>query len=277
MLMSLVKNRLKIYGSVKHIIKFIQENYESDCYHPSDGNNPPNYILFFGALFPTPDDIVNDKDKVYRYRMNNWGTPFLADNQFSTLTVFYKHDYDYTAYELTSDNDKFNSYSIRKLSEYSEMFYGENIHPDENMLITFFDTTMTPPSKLFTHWINLYRGTSLIFKLDYWDEQDRFVGNIHYDYKTKTYVLEHHVKEHDHKAYIYYMLDEEVKTIEMYSEELTNLVIETNPTKSDKDFNEIKDMMMEEIESKSSFEEQVNFISMLLLYLENKKSVKENP
>jgi hypothetical protein len=268
-----VRNRLKLYGSIKELCKFIDENYEKDCYHHYDGNTSPNLILFFGKMYPTPTDIEDDKDKVFRYRMNNWGTPFLAgEEQYSKFIVRYKHSYDYIPYELTSDNNKFNIYTLIKLSEYSEMFYGENIHPSENELITEFTTIMTPPSKLITNWINVYQYSNIIFKLDYWDKDDRFVGKIYYNYKIEGYVLEHHVKEHDPRAYVYYMLDNDIKTIESYSDDLTQLTIENNPAKSDKDFNEIKEMFIEEIESKNSFDEQVDFINNLLLYFERKKA-----
>ena len=108
--MSKVKNRLKIYGSIKDIIQFINDNYEKDIYHPSDGKYTPNYILFFGKMLPTPDDILDDKNKIYRWRMNNWGTPFLSDSeeQVSEINIFYRHSYDYTKYSLSSIEDKFN-------------------------------------------------------------------------------------------------------------------------------------------------------------------------
>ena len=272
--MSSVRNRLKLYGSIKELCQFIDDNYEKDCYHQYDGNSSPNLILFFGKMYPTPMDIENDKDKVFRYRMNNWGTPFLAgEEQLSKFIVRYKHSYDYISYELTTENNKFNVYTLIRLLDHSEMFYGENIHPSENELITEFTTTMTPPSKLITNWINVYQHSNLIFKLDYWDEDDRYVGKIYYNYQTENYVLEHHVKEHNPKAYIYYMLDNNIKTIDMYAEDISELVILAKPDKTEKDFNELKEMLIDEIEYKSSLKEQVDFIDMLLSYLTNKLKV----
>ena len=267
--MSQVKNRLKVTGSIKDLVAFIQDNYEKDIYHPSDGVYPSNYILFFGKMFPTPDDILDDKVKIYRWRMNNWGTPFLidTDNYYNELNILYKHSYEYSLYNV----DKFNPYTIRKVLEYSEMFYGENIHPDENEIVSDFITTMTPPTKLITNWVNTYRYTTLVFRLDYWDVEDRYVGNIHKDHSKDKYILEHYVKDHDITTYVGYMLGEDLKTIDDYASELANLVIETNPDKSDKDFNEIEQLMIEEIESKKNLEEQVNFISTLIKYLNSKR------
>ena len=34
----------------------------------------------------------------------------------------------------------------KPLSEYSEMFYGENIHANENEFISLFNTNITPPN-----------------------------------------------------------------------------------------------------------------------------------
>lgn len=267
--MSQVKNRLKVTGSIKDLVRFINDNYEKDIYHPSDGVYPSNLILFFGKMFPTPDDILDDKDKIYRWRMNNWGTPFLldSDNYKNSLTILYKHDYDYTPYNI----DKFNPYTIRKVSEYSEMFYKENIHPNENEIISDFITTMTPPSKLITNWVNNYKYTTLVFRLDYWDMEDRYVGNIHYDYKKDNYILEHYVKDNNVTAYVKYMLEEDLRTIEDYASEITESVIETNPDKTDKDFDEIYKLMLEEIESKNNLDEQIKFISTLIRYLNSKK------
>ena len=140
---SKVKNRLKVTGNIKDLITFIDENYVEDIYHPSDGVYPPNLILFFGKLYPTPTDIEDNKDNVYRWRMNNWGTPFLIDNENfnNEITILYKHSYEYTPYEV----DNFNAYTIKKILDYSEMIYGENIHKEENELNSFFITTMTPP------------------------------------------------------------------------------------------------------------------------------------
>ena len=92
---SKVKNRLKVTGNIKDLITFIDENYVEDIYHPSDGVYPPNLILFFGKLYPTPTDIEDNKDNVYRWRMNNWGTPFLIDNENfnNEITILYKHSY----------------------------------------------------------------------------------------------------------------------------------------------------------------------------------------
>ena len=271
--MSLVKNRLKINGSIKDLLRFIEDNYEKDIYHPSDGVYPSNLLLFFGKSFPTPSDILDDKDKIYRWRMNNWGTPFLIDNEDykNELTVLYKHDFDYTPYKLSTDNNKFNPYTLIKLEDYSEMFYGENIHPDENELISDFYTTMTPPSKLITNWVNIYKYSSLVFRLDYWDIEDRFVGNIHYDYSGEKYILEHYVKDHNVTAYVKYMLEEELKTIEDYASELTELIILTNPEKSQDDYDEIEKIMLDELEMKCNLNEQINFISMLIRYLNGKR------
>jgi hypothetical protein len=267
--MSQVKNRLKVTGSIKDLVMFIHDNYEKDIYHPSDGVYPSNYILFFGKMFPTPDDILDDKDKIYRWRMNNWGTPFLLDNDDynNEMVILYKHSYEYLPYNI----DKFNPYTIRKILEYSEMFYGENIHPDENEILSDFITTMTPPTKLITNWVNKYRYTTLIFRLDYWDKEDRYVGNIHWDHIKEKYILEHYVKEYNITAYVKYMLEEDFKTIEDYASELTDLIIKTNPEKSDKDYNEIEQLMIDEIESKHTLEEQVNFISTLIKYLNGKQ------
>lgn len=268
--MSFVRNRLKIYGNVKNIYTFITDNYEKDSHHHIDGGNLSNLILFFGKLFPTPVDIENDKDKVYRYRMNNWGTPFLAKGeQTNTLIVRYKHDYDYTNYELTNDNGLFNGYSLLKLLEYSEMFYGENIHPSENELITEFTTVMSPPNKLVINWINKYQYTNLVFKLDYWDEDDRFVGKIYYDHQSENYVLEHHVKEHNPIDYIYYMLDNDIRTIEMYADDIVDLLLILKPEKTS-DVKEIRNMLIDEIDQKNSLKEQAEFIDMMLVYLNNK-------
>jgi hypothetical protein len=271
--MNQVKNKLTVSGSIKDLISFIKDNYERDIYHPSDGKYPPNYILFFGNLFPTPEDIIDDKNKIYRWRMNNWGTPFLAseENQINELHVLYKHDYDYTVYSITSEEGMFNPYVIRKLSEYSEMFYGENIHPDENELVSLFNTTITPPSKIISKWIDVYKYTSLVFRLDYWDEKDRFVGNIHYDYNTKTYILEHHVRDHNLTEYVRYTLEEDVKTIDSYACEITQMLIEIKKDKMEYNYNELRDMLIEEIEEKHSFEEQVKFISDIIRYLNGKK------
>lgn len=274
--MSRVKNRLKIYGSIKDIITFISDNYEKDIYHPSDGKYPPNYILFFGKSFPTPEDIIDDKNKIYKWRMNNWGTPFLSEleEQISELSIFYKHSYDYTRYKLTSEEDKFNSYTLRKVLEYSEMFYGENIHPNENELITFFNTTMTPPTRLITNWVNMYKYSTLVFKLDYWDMEDRYVGNIHFDYSQNKYILEHYVKEHDLLSYIRYMLERNVKTLDDYVAEITELLILTDKLGSD--YKEIEKMVSDEVELKETFEEQVIFITFMISKL-NENLMKENP
>ena len=269
--MSNVRNRLKVQGSIKDLVNFINDNYEKDIYHPSDGIYPSNLTLFFGKMFPTPDDILDNKINVYRWRMNNWGTPFLLDNEeySNELIILYKHDFEYTPYSI--GGSKFNSYVIRKVSEYSEMFYGENIHPDENELISEFFTTMTPPTKLITKWINAYKYKTLIFRLDYWDDDDRYVGNIHCDYKTGEYILEHHVKDIDLFSYVKYMIEEELKSIEDYAYEIAGLIIETNPEKSEKDYDYIYNAMVEEIELKPNLNEQVKFISILLNHLNNKK------
>ena len=271
--MSKVKNRLKIYGSIKDIIKFINDNYEKDIYHPSDGKYPSNYILFFGKMLPTPDDILDDKNKIYRWRMNNWGTPFLSDSedQVSEINIFYKHSYDYTKYSLCSNEGKFNPYTIRKLLEYSEMFYGDNIHPEENELITMFTTTLTPPTKLINNWVNVYKYTNIIFKLDYWDEEDRYAGNIHYDYRQKTYILEHYVKEHNLFSYVKYMIERNIKTINEYAGEITDIIIEVNDDKSINDFKDIETMVIDELEMKETFDDQVKFIVMMLEHLNKRK------
>lgn len=274
--MSKVKNRLKIYGSIKDIIQFINDNYEKDIYHPSDGKYPSNYILFFGKMLPTPDDILDDKNKIYRWRMNNWGTPFLSDSeeQVSEINIFYRHSYDYTKYSLSSIEDKFNPYTIHKLLEYSEMIYGDNIHPDENELITIFNTTLTPPTKLINTWVNIYKYTSLVFKLDYWDSEDRYAGNIHFDYQQKLYVLEHHVKEHNLFSYTRYLVERNIKTIDEYAGDITDMIIEVNDDKTIEDYNDIESMVVEEIESKDSFDEQIKFIVMMLEYLSKRKLSK---
>lgn len=271
--MSLVKNRLLIYGSIKDIIKFINDNYESDIYHPSDGKYPPNNILFFGKMYPTPNDILDDKNKIYRWRMNNWGTAFLSDseNQINKITVMYKHDYDYTPYTITSEDGMFNSYVLRKLSEYSEMFYGENIHDNENEFISIFNTNITPPSKMITNWINVYQFSTLIFRLDYWDEEDRFVGNIHYDYSDKLYVLEHYVKDNNLIKYIKYMIEEDIKPIEIYAEEIANLVLSINIKDDYKTFDKIESIVLEELEQLNSLDDQVKYIANMITYLNNKK------
>lgn len=267
--MSQVKNRLKVTGSIKDLVMFINDNYVEDIYHPSDGVYPSNLILFFGKLFPTPKDIEDNKDNVYRWRMNNWGTPFLIDNEeFSNeMIILYKHSYDYTSYSI----DNFNAYTIRKVLEYSEMFYGENIHKEENEVNSFFVTTMTPPTKLITNWVNKYKYTTLKFRLDYLDKEDRYVGNIHYEYNSNNYILEHYVKDHDVTSYVNYILEEDIKTIEDFSNDITNMIIETNPEKSEKDYKEIYDMVLAEIENKNDLHEQVEFISMMIRYLNGKK------
>ena len=269
--MNRVKNKITVSGNIKDLISFIMDNYERDIYHPSDGKYPPNNILFFGKLFPTPDDILDDKNKIYRWRMNNWGTAFLAEDQINELSILYKHDYDYTPYKITSEEGMFNSYVLRKLSEYSEMFYGENIHPDENELVSLFNTSVTPPSKLISKWIDMYKFTSLVFRLDYWDENDRFVGNIHFDYKSNNYILEHHVKDYNLTEYIRYTIEEDVKTIETYACEITDMLIEIKKEEMDYNYKELKDMLIEEIEQKQTFEEQVKFISNIIKYLNGKK------
>jgi hypothetical protein len=266
---SKVKNRLKVTGNIKDLITFIDENYVEDIYHPSDGVYPPNLILFFGKLYPTPTDIEDNKDNVYRWRMNNWGTPFLIDNENfnNEITILYKHSYEYTPYEV----DKFNAYTIKKILDYSEMIYGENIHKEENELNSFFITTMTPPTKLIINWTNRYKYTSLKFRLDYVDMEDRYVGNIHYEYDKNEYILEHYVKEHNMTLYINYMLEEDIRTIEDYSSEIANMIIETNSEKTDEDYNEIYNMVLDELDNKNELQEQVNFISMMIKYLNSKK------
>lgn len=269
--MNQVKNKITISGNIKDLISFIIDNYERDIYHPSDGKYPPNYILFFGKLLPTPDDILDDKNKIYRWRMNNWGTAFLADNQINELSILYKHDYDYTPYKISSEDGMFNPYVIRKLSEYSEMFYGENIHSNENELTSLFTTMVTPPSKLISKWVEKYKFTSLTFRLDYWDEQDRFVGNIHFNYKNDNYILEHYVKDFNITEYIRYTLEEDIKTIETYACEITNMMIDIKKDIIEYDYEELRDMIVEEIEQKQTFEEQVTFISNIIKYLNGKK------
>lgn len=264
--MSKVKNKLKVTGSIKDLVMFINDTYVEDIYHPSDGVYPSNLILFFGKLYPTPKDIEDNKDNVYRWRMNNWGTPFLIDNEnFSNeITILYKHDYDYTPYDI----DKFNAYTIRKILEYSEMFYGENIHKEDNEINSLFTTTMTPPTKLITNWVNRYKYTSLKFRLDYIDMEDRYVGNIHQS--NNEYILEHYVKDHNVTAYVNYTLEEDIRTIEDYSSEIAKMIITVNPEKTDSDFKEIYNMILEEIETKDSLKEQVDFISMMIRYLNGK-------
>lgn len=271
--MSYVKNRLKVYGSVDDLLLFIDENYVKDIYHPSDGMYPSNKILFFGNLYPTPEDILNDKDKIYRWRMNNWGTPFLSETegQINELVVLYKHDFDYTPYTISSEDGMFNSYIFCRLSDCNESFYKDNIHEDENELVSTFETTMTPPSKMMTNWINRYKYTTLVFRLDYWDKEDRFVGNIHYDYNNNRYILEHYIKEKDILTYVTYMLGGDIKTIEMYAEEIAELVLTVNKDKVNSTFEELTKMFIEEIESKSTFEEQVKFIASVINYLNNKE------
>ena len=101
--------------------------------------------------------------------------------------------------------------------------------------------------------------------------EDRYVGNIHHDYKSNTYILEHYVKEHNVTLYVKYMLEEDIRTIEDYSNEITNMIIETNPEKSEKDYNEIYNMLLDEIDNKNDLNEQVKFISMMIRYLNGKK------
>lgn len=270
---SQVRNKLRVTGSIKDLVLFINDNYEKDIYHPSDGVYPSNLILFFGKMFPTPKDIENDKNNVYRWRMNNWGTPFLINTEdFSNdFTILYKHDYDYTPYTISDKDGKFNPYTIMKVLEYSEMFYGENIHKDENELSSEFITTLTPPTKLITNWIKIYKYSTLKFRLDYLDIDERYVGNIHYDYKSDSYVLEHHVKDNNITEFIRYTLEEDVKTIEEYAEEITTIIIEVNPEKTQNDFKEIYDLLLDEIDSKTDLNQQIEFISMMIRYLNGKK------
>ena len=48
------------------------------------------------------------------------------------------------------------------------------------------------------------------------------------------------------------------------------MIITVNPEKTDSDFKEIYNMILEEIESKDSLKEQVDFISMMIRYLNGK-------
>ena len=85
------------------------------------------------------------------------------------------------------------------------------------------------------------------------------------------YILEHYIKEKDILTYVTYMLGEDIKTIEMYAEEIAELVLTVNKDKVNSTFEELTKMFIEEIESKPTFEEQVKFIASVINYLNNKE------
>lgn len=202
--MNFVKNKLTVTGGMEDLLIFISENYER--VYPCENKDISDYILFFDRLFPTPDDFLISREKTFEWRLKNWSTPSPAQyEQVNTLKVLYKHDYDYTRYYLSNLNNKFNGYLFYRF--FNELdFYSSNLSPDENELTCEFETILCPPFKIIENWIRRYNGLTLKFKLDYYDPEVEFAGNIHFDYNKNLYELEHFSKETDDEKYIEYLL-----------------------------------------------------------------------
>ena len=202
--MNFVKNKLTVTGGMEDLLIFISENYER--VYPCENKDISDYILFFDRLFPTPDVFLINKEKAFEWRLKNWSTPIPAQyNQANTLTVLYRHDYDYTEYYLSNLNNKFNGYLFYRL--FNELdFYSSNLSPDENELMCVFETLLCPPFKVVENWIQRYNGSTLKFRLDYYDTESEFAGIIYFDYNKNIYELEHYSKETDDEKYRDYLI-----------------------------------------------------------------------
>jgi hypothetical protein len=251
-----IKNKLWIFGSVQHLTGFVEENYVEDPYHHDDGNGHPKIFLHFSRISPVPTLRLNDdKDLIAEWKRKNWGTDIIYDKHENVLIVYYKHDYDYSTYKLSYDNNLFNFYSIGKLNESTDTIYNDNMNPDENELITTFYTNNSAPLGVFKKWIERYQFTTMKLRLDYWDcENDEFVGRVYYNYEHNMYVYEHYTKEDNPIGYIHYMLKENLRTIDDYAKQIVGRMIKKNPKLKDIDFNDLFESVLDIIEDEKNVE-----------------------
>lgn len=251
-----LKHKLWVFGSVKHLIRFIYDNYESDPYHQeTDGNGHPNFLLHFRNLCPVPEELLEegDKERINEWKKENWGSGNPFYDQWSELILYYKHSYDYTTYKLSYD-DRFNAYAIDRLLYEVNGIFNDNMNPDENELITSFYTDAIPLA-MFKKWIIRYQFTTLKIRLDYWDcEDDSFVGKLYYDYEHDMYLCDHHVKKDNPVEYIHYLLNEGLRSIDGFAEEIVDCMIEKDPKLKESNRKDLVESVLDIIEDEKNVE-----------------------
>jgi hypothetical protein len=67
------------------------------------------------------------------------------------------------------------------------------------------------------------------------------------------------------------MIEEDIKPIEIYAEEIANLVLSINIKDDYKTFDKIESIVLEELEQLNSLDDQVKYIANMITYLNNKK------
>ena len=274
-----VRNIITVYGSIKDLYRFIKDNFIVDeSKNESVGNYQIPYVLFFGKSYPSPEVRgVTDEDKIIKWRMKNWGTLNTpeTDSQHISLTVLYSHSEIYHEYVLSTDNKKFNPYTLRKLSEHAEMpLYITNLHKNANQLQIIFDVDSTPPIEIFKKWVERFYHSTLLFDFIYASFNDDFAGSVQYDYDNNNYIISRYDRETNLESYLYFIIKQELADKDYYIEKLAELyyplMLKKDP---DLPFARTRRIIIEEIKRRSTLEEQVSVIAQLFEAINKSKKV----